>query len=92
MNDYVVAQAKESKSGTITITVPIEEVEPTVSKFKKECPTAKHVVTLDWDDETLYRVKFTWEPGKFGVVSIQTPTPTVRPPTARVSKQGGPRW
>jgi hypothetical protein len=86
--------AKDSKTGTVTITVPIEEVKPTVAEFEKVCPTVKHSVSMDWDDDTLYRVKFMWEPGKFVAkpVSIQTPLPQYRPEVARAPKPGGPRW
>ena len=85
--------AKESKTGTVTITVPIEQVKPTVEEFEKVCPTVKHSVSMDWDDESLYRVKFTWEPGKFAVTSVSIQTPIkLRPDSAKESKQGGPRW
>ena len=80
----------------------IDDVQHLVDTFRGLCPSITHRVTMDWDNESLYKIRFTWEPGTFGVKkpipvllkAIKTKCdestpPTPRPPSGRY---GGPRW
>ena len=88
-----------NSKGTYSFPVFLDEVEDIVKAFKNLCPNIKHQVSIDWDDDTLYKIRFTWEPGTFGIpmkptppiepLPIKTPVPTQRPQAARY---GGPRW
>ena len=81
--------------GTMTQYIHLDMVQQLVDEFRIQCPAIIHKVTLDWDDETLYKIKFTWEPGTFGVKkpipvllsAIKTKCdpvpPTPRPPSGR---------
>jgi hypothetical protein len=81
-----------------------ENIPKIVSAFQKLCPKIQHQVTMDWDDDTLLWLRFTWEPGTLHAtppqpVSIQTVlkapsiTETLKksdPPQR--ARYGGPRW
>ena len=87
--------------GSMTQYIHLDLVQQLVDKFRELCPAITHKVTLDWDDETLYRINFKWEPGTFGVkkpipvllTAVKTKHDEV-PPTPRPSssRYGGPRW
>jgi hypothetical protein len=62
------ARACNSK-GSLSWIIPLDKVESTVKEFQAVHPSVKHTVGPDWDDDTLYRIRFSWEPGKFGVVT-----------------------
>jgi len=85
-----------------------EIIEKTVDAFKKLCPKIQHQVTMDWDDDTLLWLRFTWEPGTLHStpqpVTVQTvlkapsATDTVQKPETTKQpdpprvRYGGPRW
>jgi len=99
MNTYIDEAYKCNELGTMSCIIKLELVDQLVCDFKKLCPSVTHKVTLDWDDETLYRIRFTWEKGTFGIkkpipvllTASSTcdtgekppPTPKYRPPSAR---------
>ena len=62
--------------GVIAWTVTLEETHVLIDAFKKACPKVSHTASVDWDDETMYRITFRWEPGTFGA-----PATTVSPPS-----------
>jgi len=87
-----------NETGTMTQLIKLDLVDQLVSEFKSLCPAITHKITMDWDDESLYRIKFTWESRTFAVKkpipvlltasSVYTgekppPTPKYRPPSAR---------
>ena len=89
--------------GTMTPVVKLDEVDFLICELKALCPSITHKITLDWDDETLYRIRFTWEPGTFGVKkpipvllsAIKTkcdPVPPTPRPSSAAARYGGPRW
>ena len=47
--------------------------EQAVKEFKAVHPPVTHKVTIDWDDDSLNRIRFAWEPGTFGVVKPLLP-------------------
>ena len=79
-----------------------ENIPKIVEAFKKLCPTIKHAVTMDWDDDTLLWLRLTWEPGtlhsKPQTVTVQTvlkapiATETKKQPDPPRARYGGPRW
>jgi hypothetical protein len=86
-----------NNKGYLSCIIKLDDVEKTVNDFKKVHPDVKHSISIDWDDETLYRIRFSWEPGTFGVpppppkkqpLKVENPLPSRPPPT----RYGGPRW
>jgi hypothetical protein len=82
-----------------------ENIPKIVAAFQKLCPTIKHAVTMDWDDDTLLWLRLVWEPGTLH----STPQPVVpktvlkapsatetaqrsKPPDPPRARYGGPRW
>jgi hypothetical protein len=93
MNTYIDEAYKCNEVGTMSCIIKLDMVDQLVCEFKKLCPSVTYKITLDWDDETLYRIRFTWEKGMFGVKKPipvlltgdekPPPTPKYRPPSAR---------
>jgi len=85
-----------------------ENIPKIVAAFQKLCPKIQHQVTMDWDDDTLLWLRFTWEPGTLHstpqTVTVQTvlkaPSATDTAQKSEMKKQpdpprvryGGPRW
>lgn len=99
---YIEEANARNTVGTMTQCVELDDVQHLVDTFRGLCPAITHRVTMDWDNESLYKIRFTWEPGTFGVKkpipvllkAIKTKCdestpPTPRPPSGRY---GGPRW
>jgi hypothetical protein len=86
--DY--AHAANAK-GTIAFTVTLEMTQVLIDAFKKACPKVSHSVSVDWDDETMYRITFRWEPGTFGA-PISTVTPSVERRNSEPKIRRGERW
>ena len=95
-----ISDAKLCAGNTIGWIVPPEHIEQIIEEFKKVCPTIKHKVSMDWDDDTLLWLRFTWENNAWNPVKLTTllqipgtvtiePSKKERPPSARY---GGPRW
>jgi hypothetical protein len=71
-----------------------------VEAFQKLCPAIKHQVTMDWDDETLLWLRFTWEPGTLHStpqppapkIILKAPSTASKPQDPPRARYGGPRW
>ena len=103
-----VKEALESKTNTKAWIIEKDFIPKVVAEFKRLCPSIKHEVNMDWDDDTLLWLRFTWEPGTLHstpqpVVSktVQTvPSATDTERKSETKKQpdpprvryGGPRW
>ena len=59
MNHIESARAANAK-GTIAWTVTLDEAHAMVDSFKKACPKASSAISIDWDDDTMYRVTLRW--------------------------------
>jgi hypothetical protein len=59
-----VQDAKACTKEVITWTVALDQVEPAVKELKEHFPTMTHTVSLDWDDETMYRLRCVLRPHK----------------------------
>ena len=53
-------------AGYISWVINLDAVESTVAEFRAVHPKVAHRVSIDWDDDSLYRIRFSWEPGTFG--------------------------
>ena len=66
------ARANNAK-GAVSWIIDLNHVEQAVKEFKAVHPAVTHKVTIDWDDDSLNRIRFAWEPGTFGVVKPLIP-------------------
>ena len=66
MEKYIAAASCADKKGEISFTVKIEQTHAIIETFKKLCPKIANTVSVDWDDEDFYMLRFTWKPGTFG--------------------------
>lgn len=95
----------EAKLATCTIGWVVRQdlIERVVQEFKKLYPSIEHKITMDWDDDTLLWLRFTWKVGELNPAykkpaSVVLPPPVsttvVVPPTPRPksARYGGPRW
>lgn len=90
MEKFIEEAKRVNDSGSIQWTTTLDQVATLVSEMKKACPAVKHATSVDWDNETLYRSRFTWEPGSFGVPPppLASSAPTIsltpqKPPLSR---------
>jgi hypothetical protein len=90
MNHIESARAANAK-GTIAWTVTLDEAHAMVDEFKKACPKASSAISIDWDDDTMYRVTFRWEPGTFGT-PVTTVSPLVERRKTEPKVRSGERW
>ena len=78
--------------GSISWTINLDDVEQIVKDFKKVHPDVKHSVSIDWDDDTLYKIRVSWEPGTFGLRPKKKQSSSEAVPSPPVQRYGGPRW
>jgi hypothetical protein len=60
---YVDAAKNANAKGSIAWTLTHEDATLLIEGFKKAHPTFSHTLSVDWDDESMYRLTFKWEPG-----------------------------
>jgi hypothetical protein len=66
MEKYIASAAAADKKGEISFTVKLEQTHAIIETFRKLCPKIANTVSVDWDDEDFYMLRFTWKPGTFG--------------------------
>ena len=72
-------------SCTIAWIIPQDSMNEVVQAFKKACPTIQHRITMDWDDDTLLWLRFTWEKGAWDPprkIPVSAPIQVTRPQSA----------
>ena len=89
---YVDSAKACNAKGTIAWTVKLDETQSLIDAFKKACPKVAHHVSIDWDDETMYRITFRWEPGTFGVPPVSILSPMLERTKSEKSVRNGERW
>jgi len=85
--------------------VPLRDTENIIKAVKAACPGVTHQITIDWDDDSLYWLRFTRvsnselnpeasktvQKAPSATGTVQTPENKKQPDPPR-ARYGGPRW
>jgi hypothetical protein len=64
MASSFVQEAMKSKTGTVSWTVTQDQIMSIVDALKVHFPKMTYTASVDWDDETMYRLRCVLSPNK----------------------------
>ena len=64
MASSFVQEAMKNKSGAVSWTVTQEQIENITTSLKVHFPRMTYTASVDWDDETMYRLRCVLSPNK----------------------------